>query len=558
MKTLTSKQFIEVLTKGETEGYAAERGYRDAIIIDDIEVIEDIEIKDIVCRQAIIIKSNSKFKGGIRINGGEFQRSFKIEGGEFQRRFFIIDGEFQSRFSIRGGEFQRDFLITGGEFQNVFIIEGGEFQSDFSIYGGEFQFYPVIEGGIFQRSFKIEGGEFESNFKINGGEFKRSFSIIDGKFKHDFEISGGEFQSYFTIEGGKFQREFNISDGEFKREFIISEGEFQHEFIISGGEFKRDFITIGGEFQNDFKIYGGVFSGAISIVELAEINHLKFGGRRNNELLINGIKLRKATFENLFNAGSLRIIDIQEFQENEGTHFIIKNSSMGNTEFIGWDWSSGSLTVDNSKIIDSYYTDTIFPEKILSIEEDPKQNIAHIRDTYSQLKTIADKQNDRQSSLYFQAKSNEQILELNQLILKEKAKPRFLWRLAFWEKAWWDWFQLWLGKTSNFYGTDYLRAAIMLMVVGIFSFGIYLACVNENLVFTWEIWSWFSGFWYGVSNHFGDFLGFLNPARKYNYLPCSGDHCWPQLALTIDWISRILISYFLYQLIQAFRKYGKS
>lgn len=123
-------------------------------------------------------------------------------------------------------------------------------------------------------------------------------------------------------------------------------------------------------------------------------------------------------------------------------------------------------------------------------------------------------------------------------------------------KKWWDMqgerINLWLGYVSSYHNTNWIRATLVTLLVNFYLFWNY--CLWEG---------------YGMGNDFNTFFKllpygfeFLNPLRKADFLRKS--HIIPaskpftEISLAWDYVSRMIVAYFAYQTIQAFRRFGKS
>jgi hypothetical protein len=109
-------------------------------------------------------------------------------------------------------------------------------------------------------------------------------------------------------------------------------------------------------------------------------------------------------------------------------------------------------------------------------------------------------------------------------------------------------FQLGFNKYTNKHGSIWNRPLIFLLAFSILAYSGYWACL------------------YGVSGQFQPkaiafYFEFLNPTHKTDFLIDFKNKQftnWYILAILIDYTNRIVIGLLLYQMIQAFRKYGKK
>ena len=530
---LSAEAFIEALQGKAVYDLNGERRsfFYKKYKINGYEYKNIVVIEHILVKEEIKINQNQVFEYSIIFIGGEFQREFRIEGGEFQSSFFISGGEFQREFRIEGGEFQSSFSIEGGEFQSYFFISGGEFQWGFRISGGEFQSSFSISGGEFKSYFRISGGEFQSSFRISGGEFKGFFFISGGEFKSDFRISGGEFQWGFRISGGEFQniRIFNGGDKSYISHislnvFIRWEINIEKDSQINTITFQKNIKSDGAVYLRDFNI-----------------NQIAFTGFENEGTL------------SLMNIQAQSLIyDIEEeTKDNEITKTLIKpknqsllkieNSDLGKAKFInvGLD-QFDELIMNGTKVNEISTTDTHFPLRNILTEKNngkikSRQAPGKLAEIYNQLYLAMQKQGNRSQELEYYAQYLHWRLKA---YLNEGLKNIDFSAVV----------SLWFNRISTRYSTSWIQGLIGILVVGWIFYFLYIASLPEYSLFK-------SVDWGTLSLHFRHFPEFLFPARKFNYITGTSPGF---LANTIDILGRVFISFWVYQTIMAFRRYGRK
>lgn len=118
------------------------------------------------------------------------------------------------------------------------------------------------------------------------------------------------------------------------------------------------------------------------------------------------------------------------------------------------------------------------------------------------------------------------------------------WKRDFWEKA-----DLWLNRISTNHGQSWQRGLGMTLTVSAAFFGVYLLSLRiwpgTSFIYFLKVWSYS--------------LEFINPIHDAGFVAeeLSGVS-ETSLSRIIEGLSRIFIAYFIYQLIQAFRKHGKK
>lgn len=131
-------------------------------------------------------------------------------------------------------------------------------------------------------------------------------------------------------------------------------------------------------------------------------------------------------------------------------------------------------------------------------------------------------------------------------ILKINYKKLFSWDSA-------EISNIWLNKISNNHGKSTGQSFGILTILSMLLYTLYCYSLGYQISFCHEN-NW--GQFWGLASYY---LEFINPIHKIDTIPKALSICpVPESSRTIDAISRIIISYLLYQFIQAFRKYGKG
>ncbi|HXS60203.1 MAG TPA: hypothetical protein VN703_05265 [Candidatus Sulfopaludibacter sp.] len=224
------------------------------------------------------------------------------------------------------------------------------------------------------------------------------------------------------------------------------------------------------------------------------------------------------------------------------------NSDLGRMQFIGCDLRDfDEFVFLNSKMLEVFVADTTFPNKN-QIQSDFKLSSNHKlnkrnllnqqRLALSQFKKVYEGQGDIVKATEYHASELDAYRDL----LKEVEPNNF----KEWCNKSGELINLWLNKHSSYYGNNWLRAVAWTLMLNTILFTCYCWALGFRLGTNSSV------FWQLSSYS----LEFLNPLRKADFLssiarPTNGGRI-------IDYISRIIIAYFVYQTIQAFRKYGKK
>ena len=586
LQNLDAKDFIEIL-EGKKRGeevykkfYRKWESFDEAVVIEGVRVTGDIELPaSFQAELPIILTGESQFRH-FWIRGGKFSSDFSIEGNTFFSGFGIFDGLFSGKFKIGGGTFSGNFWLSGGTFSRSFEILEGKFLSyfgighnniefdNFKIKGGTFSDKFEILNGVFSDEFGIDSGNFLgdfvikgnsnfNNFYVNGGTFSGTFAIegncafrnswiYEGEFLRVFEINGGDFNEEFTILGGKFIGSFHISRGNFQKGFKISWGSFSSLLKISGGSFSSRLAIENGRFtQLLIRPFSSLFietlhlsiqPTALPLIQMTSgertctINTLRLENVTLQEeeiIQVNGLNFNQIEFVNVLNYGNITLTAVGRDETGPPTRKLtIQNSDLGKTTLIGCDFSEAEFCLESSKITEMFVTaGTKLPEKL------SHQNAEQLRVGYGQLKKVYENRGDvTEANKYFARQMNAYQETLT------------------WRKDFWEMLNLRLNRVSTNHGTNWQKGLAMTLGVSAAFFGGYLLALGllpgGSANYFFKVWSYFLEFINPIHN--ADFI-----ADELKIKPTSGGRF-------IEGLSRIFIAYFIYQLIQAFRKHGRK
>ena len=545
--------------------------------------------------------SNSQFSKAITIDNCSFT-ALKIDSESENPRLLISKSDFEG-FTLSGNKYT-DIHILNSFFKNSFLITKADvksliFSSDKEEKDSnkeEKNSNIVFQDSTFQDKISFEKGIFGSihvkncdcnNFSIDGGKFEAiTVNNQDKIFKGVFNISGGDFKDDFSINGGKFEKEIKFDSGKFKN-LIFKEGDF-HRLLFRSGTFDG-FISIRGGKYDDVTFKGGIYTRYVDFwgrkekdteeksselvikrisiaggdfkeniwikdgkieelniqpllmsrihilpnddrkyfLSIPQINILTIATYfyKDSFLQISDVSLKKLSFNNFTNMATITIANVNIEEEIE-----ITNSDLGKTTFIDCDFSKITLKFKSSKITDMSVNGTSLPDNILTQDNSQK------RLALSQIKKIYENRGDLVEAGKYQAQ--EMNVYLQTLPMS-------------WEKI-----NVCLNKRTNNHGQSWQIALGVTLVGSIFFYSIYC---------------FFLGFKFDISREglceYGRLLCFLpefiNPIRKAEFLPkmlleTTNEPKVPSLVYLWDNISKIFITYFIYQFIAAFRKHGKK
>ena len=492
--------------------------------------------------------------------------------------------------------------ISAKGFSNILNLQDNRFFPNLSgiITVNNVTFFENIENNntytdISNYSFHFVECTFNDEVKINfiksknlifsNCSFSKSIIFEDFTLSFDLIFELSDFKSETSISNIE-SKKFKINDCNFSdtsneiKNYKIKEG-----LIISNSYFEQ--LDLGQCENESITSISGIYTDKyINFLNLNNSKNIKIysknsenyfrnievTGRQdfNANLEINIPSLNQLVFRSFENLGKTILSGI-----NKITLINIGNATLNNLEFRNCNLENTSFVITHSKVENLFFSGSKPPlpekinedikiEKILKIEglqifkkifekkgdiinsskyfESELQLSLEITDLidhqkrksiYSHLKKLYDQTGDSVKALEYQAKELEEY------------RKSINWGNRFWEKL-----NLSVNKITNNYGTNWALALLVTLVVNgffftIFSFSLgYLPGKNLNLF--WELFSYSPEF--------------LNPLRKAEFIEKIDGKCveygnWSRI---IDYSARIFVTICVYQLIQAFRKYGKK
>ena len=315
--------------------------------------------------------------------------------------------------------------------------------------------------------------------------------------------------------------------------------------------------------MSDFPIIGWLFCFDGTICNDSEIN---FSNYAIESILFWNVSIQgKMIFSNILSGGLIAPIEykdiferpdisssIKEYQQKSlfpksfdwtwgkipKYPFFIINSDLGKTIFYNCGFTRMDLYMSGAKINEINISDSYLPKKLYKPDKDPSNSSIQ----YAQLRKIHESVGDTIKANMYQAE------ELNAHYLS----------LRWWKREHLsEKFNLWLNGATNYYGQNYVKAFWVTVIWSSIFYTFYCFLLGFRLnLFTPNSWN---TFW----EIFLNFFEFLNPIHKADYiadalLGLKEPKDIPSSARGWEVISRILNGYFIYQFVQAFRKYGKK
>ncbi|MFC4871742.1 hypothetical protein [Negadavirga shengliensis] len=418
---------------------------------------------------------------------------------------------------------------------------------------------------IFEKDIRIWSGNL-NGLIWNYGEFYGEIDITAVKLEKYFSIIGSIFNDKFLFkrkDNGEQVRNMTLPE-----EIWIQDSQFKNGIEFQGDNFKTNKLSIR---------FSEKSSGVIDFRNTFFKEVTLKGNNFNNSLFLRDCSYDKLILTHLFNK-SLISFNNNNPELNDGVpeEFLIQNSNLGNTEFYDFDF----LIYPVVRIIDSRF-DNIFVNGVewfepqnLEVDEKEQNNtkaLSQKREIYRQLKLAAEKQSDRITALLFKGREiqvHDKYLRSKRKInliatekqsfinrIKKVKLASIISRFSNYIKYQSDKISILLGETND-HGQNWIKPlfSITLISTGIFPLLFIMADPEINFWpdFSFDGWNFF---WAKVSEHGSLWPQLFNPTRRVSYLFETIEH--PFWVYFLDGLQRIVLAFFIFQIVSAFRKFVK-
>jgi len=212
-------------------------------------------------------------------------------------------------------------------------------------------------------------------------------------------------------------------------------------------------------------------------------------------------------------------------------YFEIKDCDLSGVNFNACHFKTfNELRVTASKLDQIVCTGTNWPKHITS--PSANNNAFEVRETCRQLKLAMNQHHDKASELHFHA------LEMRAFRKDIKEKSRF------WQDGV-DKFSLWTGSFND-YGMNWFRPLIILFIIINFIHTLMIISETSSFPFTQA---------FSCGFYWSDYFTLYNPAHRQDHLIIAKEaNGW---TAALNFFSRIISAFFIYQIITAFRKFKR-
>lgn len=380
---------------------------------------------------------------------------------------------------------------------------------------------------------RIWGGRIGS-IVFNDGQFENEISIASVAIRKNLSIIGSEFQDKFTFR--RKDSDSQVFNHNLPEEIWIQDSKFKNGIEFSGDCFSTDKLTV---------VFSEKSSGVIDFREIyfSEVN-LK-GNNFNNSLFLRDCTYDRLSLSHFFNKSLLSFNNNNpDGKKGNPLELRIQNSNLGNTEFYDFDFTIyPAIRIIDSRM-DNIFVNGVewFEPDQLQVDEsetDPKKILSQKREFYRQLKLAAEKQSDRITALEFKAKE----VETHRLYLElGKVKKADRWAI--------------LAGTTNNHGQDWIKPLWSIIGISLgFFFPLFFIADPEI-----NFWPDFSKdglilFLQKFSEHSKIIPQLFNPARRVSDM--FEVIQYPFWVYLLDGFHRIILAFFIFQIVSAFRKFVK-
>ena len=574
LKSTKENFYKSVIKKGEP------------LIIKDIEISEELVIQADIIATGLILENcifkepvsfeNIDLNCGIKFNNCKFEKSLSINAcrsknydSKFNFNTYHIEfkkTEIQNLYFIGQNVIERGIRIyekskitrlrveslhsSMGSFSiNDSLIEkqldfsNVNLNQDLSIRGNSIVNSMIRFENVFSQSISLTESTFNDNFHIWAGRIK-NLTLNDGIFKEDFSITAVPILNMTTIIGTEFKKSiiFKLQDNTNNKTGLLNEiylkaGKFNERFIVNGNNETIKELTINCSQQLSGDIYFNSCSISKTIIS---------GDNYNANIVFNHCKFNNFSFENFYNYSTLSIISAKS--DGENSELSIQNSSLGTSNFFNTLFNSfNKINIYNSVLTDIVTVNVKwFDDDNLNIKEkEIPSDYTQKKEIYRQIKFVLERQGDKISSLKF--KSLEMKAYKNELF---SGVNKYL-RIFNGNR-----FTLWVGQTNNF-GQSWTKPALLATAFGVFFQLLIIIGISDKLHFKFNL----SKESFNITvkeycNYFNTLPQLMNPVHYLTRIFPNIEN----ISFTVyflDYFLKIILAFFIFQIISAFRKYMK-
>lgn len=321
-------------------------------------------------------------------------------------------------------------------------------------------------------------------------------------------------------------------------------------FELSGGPGRLLQINYLSFLDGYFEQTKGVSVKPKIVLENLGLYSIDFASFHNNSLIyVANVEFRKRKFLNLAKVYDAVSTDFRQLCLDNGIMvqtpsfdfpmLRIYNSDLGKINFLSCDFGEMMMVFHASKITDIFLSGTEMPMKI-------EGAFAERQIGYAQLKRVYESRGDS-------VKSHEYLARELAAHMQTLQRANFINRKRTWHEFF-NYVTLWLNRESNNFNTSWGLALYCLIGAGATLF----MCHNFSLGYELAEYPYTPQQLHNFEEIASLFPEFLLPIHKADYISEAVDMPVTHWSRFWDFLGRVVNGFLLYQLIQAFRKYGKK
>lgn len=481
------------------------------------------------------------------------------------------------------GSFNKHIQFTGNTLTLGITLNGRfkeiTFKGESSV--GNIFILPDTTVGRITIHEKAQAGSFTISGKINGlkafGKTRIGSLLVYGETK-SITISSDVRTRYFTFHSGSkvenltlggIHEHVNILDDSSIKKLTVTEtGKTDKLYLIGkinnielAGNTESIALSSGLE-SNSLKLKHGLktnvfhFSGKLSLNEIlftggqiyssiifskVESEELKISGSETTlggRMILSSCSFNRLSFINFFCDFKVQLNDLSVL-DKKNSYFKLSKCRFNQFELINVNLQNfESFFFLNTDIGDTFIAESCLPSFVTS-ESSDSPNQYQTKLFFEQVKSAYQKHGNKTEAIIYQAK------ELNAH-----------YRVLNWNENLWDKLTLWFNKNTTNFGTSWTRGFIALLLTTIPLFTLLLWSTKGAIA----VWPWQMTL-EDFGTYASQYFDFINPTSyiwkrwDFIYELEGGEIRWGVKLLLL--FSKVLIVTIIYQIIQAFRKFGR-
>ncbi|MCB9192189.1 MAG: hypothetical protein H6602_11035 [Flavobacteriales bacterium] len=505
---------------------------------------------------SLLIYAQTNFYRGIKISNKTRIRSLQINATQSSKSggsgFILDDCEVTEQFDISDlripyGSFRMDNLLTGAQ------IRIDNVNADFCSIQGE--------QSAFKRDMMISKCEF-------GG-----LSISQAEFMDDVTLSAVKVNKTMTLKGGNYKRSLFVNSMDSgggppggMSELYIEGCNFGTALVIDGR--KSAFRLLQLTLKATISMSGSIEFYGMS-VERTSIS----GIISNLTVSFDNVVFHELNLEVLKNYGKLVFLNCPS-DEREGSFLSSRSANLGETEFQNMRFNTYPIIyisdsqwskVESSNVVWFNDEQLITPPIMLpefQSAKDPADALRRRKEVYRQLKHACERQGDRIQALEFKSREMQAYRKL--LLGESTCWPEWSVKIYRWFKnkthGSSDKIILWLGMTND-HGLNWIKPLCLTLVATALFYPFVLIDAAPDVHWTFEpTIAGLTRLWDLGMDNWGVYWQMLNPARRTDIMLGNllGENGHPSaLVYFLETLHRIILTFFVFQTISAFRKFVK-